>query len=119
MALITANPGATREVEIRGAKFTIGIVPKDVYFDIFDMRGAGLNFEKLYKAVRYGVRGHAGILFEDGTEVPFETQKDAKGREIVNEKTMEIYLSAGVIVPLGDMVLDPNGWSRTEKSEKK
>lgn len=91
--LVCVDPKSTIEVEIEGAKFKIGVLAMGVQ-ERMALVQKGRPFESVSLAVRYGVKGHEGIEYEDGRPVPFKTEKDADGIEVVSQETMDVYYQA-------------------------
>ncbi len=102
--MLVVNPGSTKTVEIDGAKFKIGILPFGKKVEI--QAAAHFIREKTnpeqvreifkvnYEYVRWGVKGHSGVQFQDGSEVPFKSVKEKLGDveyDVVAPETMEIY----------------------------
>ncbi len=110
--LVCISPDATREYQISGGVFQIGVLPKDVYAKIVEIQ-KGKAFDKLWLAVQYGIKGHENLAYEDGSAVPFKTAKDSKGREIVAEETLQIYLATGIVSELASEAIRKGGGKTT------
>ena len=78
----TINPENVKEIKIKGAKFTLGIIPYQKFLELQSTIRQSIKEEKvgivnMCKAnidfVKWGVKGHSDIQFEDGKNVPFKT----------------------------------------------
>ncbi len=101
--LVCVDPASTREYRIGGGVFRIGVLPRDIHGQVLELR-KGRALDTLWLAARYGVKGHEGLSFEDGKPVPFNTEKDAKGREVVSEATLDVYRATGVLPEIASEV---------------
>ena len=102
MGLICTRPDATRDFEYsKGGSFKIGVIPRDVKHRISQFFIKDEDGEAYAEAVRYGIKGHSDLAFEDGTEVPLKMTKDTKERDIVASETIDIYHATEILVPLG------------------
>lgn len=107
--LVCVNPASIRDYEAGGGVFKLGVLPKDIHMSLVQA-GSNMKMEDLWKAVKYGVKGHSGLVFEDGTEVPFEAETDGKKRVVVGEKTLEVYLHSRLIGELAnELILKGSG----------
>lgn len=102
--MILLNPKSTKEVQVDGKKFKIGIIPfgkrteiqSAAHFnkDLKDRDQVLGLMQQSYEYVRWGVKGHTGLSFDDGAEVPFLTEKEKLGSieyDVVSRETMEVY----------------------------
>lgn len=98
--LICINPDSTREYKVAGGTFTLGVLPTDIYSRISTMEQN--QYDALLLAVKYGVRGHEGLQYDDKTPVDFETTKDTRKRMCMTDKMIAIYAATGLITVLGN-----------------
>ena len=99
------NPKLKKEVQVDDAKFSIGIIPfgkrteiqSKAYFDGKAESGDELKLvlEQGYEFVRWGVKGHSGLTFEDGSEVPF-VMDEKEG--CVSAETMAVYAATPTLL---------------------
>lgn len=106
MGMVCINPDEIREYETGGGKFRIGVLTKDIASKVLAEINAKNFLEAHWLACRHGVKGHEGLAYADGTAVPFIMEKDAKGREVVAEKTLNVYLVSQVLIELGAEIVD-------------
>ena len=120
--MIVVNPKATKEITIKDAKFNVGIVPYGKRMEIESLvSGKNENMTpevmKILMSqgaefVRWGIKGHSGVKFTDGSDVPFKSKKEKIGEieyDIVSDDTMEIYgATPGLISELAAAVTDFN-----------
>lgn len=118
---IAINPNTIIERPFNESTFKIGIIPygkrtqieADAFFnkdgktkeEIYSM----LN--QSYDLVQWGIRGHSGFSFEDGTPVPFKTQKAKSGNfeyDVVSDETMAVYAASGILTDLAGLVNEFN-----------
>jgi hypothetical protein len=107
--LVCTRIDSTKEFSLQGGKFKIGILPRGIYADFVEagqkqVNGSMSGSEMLdlqTKIVKHAIKGHTGLEFEDGTDVPFET--DAKGQ--VSDATIEIYYATQIIQDLFNRVV--------------
>lgn len=109
--LICVRPDHTVDFEYSGGVFKIGVLPRNIYAKYVDagtkqlkgkMTGADM-VDVQFDVVRYGIKGHSGLFFEDGEEVPFKTSKKRNGNEVfevVSDETLEIYYATGLLTAL-------------------
>ena len=125
------NPKDTIEVEVEGAKFTIGVIPYQKFLELqsqISMAGdtkTPTNEKVLTLSkgnvdfVRWGVKGHSKMKFKNGVEVPFKTVEvdfDGVKYQVVAEETLQIYFPKTLYVKLADEVISYN--MMTESEEK-
>lgn len=109
--MIVSNPNSTKEIELDGAKFTVGVIPYGKRIELESMSLGNENAEKKesYRSIilqnlefiRWGVKNHSGLLFADGSEVPFTSKKELIGtREyvVVSDELMDIYGSTTTLL---------------------
>lgn len=117
------NPKATKKVEIDGATFTVGVLPYGKRMELESMVGV-MNktaqtkediktiLEQNFEFVRWGIKDHSGLTFNEGEAVPFSNQKITYGDktyEIVSDELMEIYgATVGLLLKLSQAVVDFN-----------
>lgn len=92
--LVCVNPDATRDYEYEGATFKIGVLKEAVALKVYELQNQEKPIEAILLACRYGIKGHSGMVYEDGSEVPFETETDSKFGSKVSERTMMTYWTA-------------------------
>jgi len=114
--LIAVRSDETVEFEYKGVIFKIGVLPRNIYGK-FTSVAAKLNSGKLrdgelfdvqWEVVRHGVKGHDGLCFSDGSDVPFKDQMHRGGNGktmIVSEETMDIYYASKLIDTLSANVV--------------
>lgn len=126
----------TKQVKIGDATFTIGILPYGIRIklDAELIKATGkkkaedLLKEKLedYAAflgqnvqyVKFGVKGHSGIMKKDGTEIPFKSRTeflDGREMKIVADETMDMFVAMGIVGQLSAEVLKFNIVTRQEE----
>lgn len=108
------NPKAKTEVQWEGATFTVGMVPfgkrTEIESQVFFNREKPEGPEQLRALmqqgidfVRWGIKGHKGLRFEDDSEAPFKANEDGS----VSDETLEIYAATpGLLVFLQKSVTD-------------
>lgn len=98
------NPKATKQVDVMGAQFVLGIIP---YGKRIELETATYHhkaertkeelrelLEQTFEFVRWGVKGHNDLEFSPGNPVPFISKKAMVGNyeyDIVSDETMEVY----------------------------
>ena len=98
------NPKATKTVEVMGGTFTVGIIPYGKRTELEASTFAAgekrtteeirVLLRQNYEFVRWGVKSHAGLAFQDGSEARFVTQKEqfcGQEYDVVSEETMAVY----------------------------
>ncbi|MFA5115690.1 MAG: hypothetical protein WC486_00200 [Candidatus Omnitrophota bacterium] len=131
------DPSEIVEVEVLGIKFQVGVIPFRRFNEIQN-RVAVINKENLVSAgpekqaellnvlindtlieyVRWGIKGHSGLSFKNGKEVPFVTAKEKVGGkeyDVVAEETLQVYNSIGIMAQLAEVVVKSNKLSDAEK----
>lgn len=102
--LVCVRPGDTVDFEYGGGIFKVGIMPRDIYAKWLDLgqkqvkgKATGREIvEAQMLVVKHCVKGHSGLEFSDGSEVPFE--KDNQG--LVAQATLDVYYATGILGPL-------------------
>lgn len=116
------NPKATKTVSVGDSTFTIGIIPYGKRLDLEALayfNGDAKTKEEVqnlliqnFEFVRWGVRGHSGVTFQDGSEVPFESKKEKLGEvehAVVSDGLMEIYgATVGLLTTLAKEISEFN-----------
>jgi len=111
-----------RFVMIDGARFTVGLLPPGKKAEIgaiiernWDSKEILWSLYPQRELVRFGVRGHEGLFFEDGSPVMFETSKEVCDRiesSVVSDSVMDVYaMKPNLILELMKAVQDFN-WLR-------
>lgn len=109
--MIAINPKTIVNVKIEGATFRIGILPFGKRVEIqslahFSREGADPKqvqelLRQSYEYVKWGVKGHSDLKFEDGTAVEFKSVKEKIGDaeyDVVAPETMEIYAAGSKLL---------------------
>lgn len=125
----TLNPKSTKEVEIKGAKFKIGTVPYHKFLELQSQVQVGADKKDtkavlaLCKAhmgfVKWGLRGHSGIEFEEGETAPFETEEqefDGKMYTVPTEDTLQLYVPGNLYLLIATEII---GYNMLVKDEEK
>ena len=117
--LVVVNPEAEYEYRIDAGTFRIGGLTKDVLMKVQDLLRERRALEANWLAVKCGIKGHAGLEFEDGTPVPFNTEKDSKGRTVVAESTLMVYARSTLMGEMAaELYLKGSGPKAREEREK-
>ena len=110
------NPKMVVEREIDGYKFKVGIIPfgkKTEIEAVAFFSGKVETPEQVenlvkqgYQYVKYGIKGHTGLRFDESSEeVPFTQDSDGS----VSEETMAVYAaSPGLLAKLSAAVTELN-----------
>jgi len=107
--LVCTRPNATVDFEYQGGTFKIGILPRSIYAEFVEagskqlkgkMNGADM-LDLQFKIIKHSVKGHSGLVFSDGSEVPYN--QDDKG--LVAADTLDIYYSTGLLPDLFNRVV--------------
>lgn len=115
--LVAVRPDSTVDVEIKGVIFQVGIIPQHIYAKWIEigtkMHSGKMKGEEMLEAqkeiVRFGVKGHKGLSYEDGEEVEFAQAKmpiRGKVYMVVREDILDIYYSSKIINPLSTLIMN-------------
>lgn len=127
--LVCVRPDATHDFQYKGGTFRIGVLPRSIYAKFIDagskqLKGKASGEEMLEiqtEIVRYGVKGHTGLEFDDGEEVPFRVSKKKLNGviyEVVDDATIEIYYATGLLSGLFSKIIGNDSEEANGPKEK-
>jgi len=127
--LVCVRPDHTVEFKYQGGVFQIGIIPRTIYAQFIDAgqrqvagKASGEDMLNIQlDVVKYGVKGHSGLEFEDGSEVPFKVSKsrlNGKNMEVVADETLDIYYASGLLTGLFQKISSHGADNEDDDSKK-